>query len=116
MNFSLIILRIVFVIIIALPNYLFYKKLRNIKKRHFKYQLIFFFVSLIISFLVLLSLAILKEIISDLLNIRIKENITYMVFFTIVLLPMSVLANMFFLNFYLRKINKINEIELIGKE
>ncbi len=116
MDFSVTIFRILLLLVVVLPNYLFYKKLKKIKKRHFRHQLIFFFISLVISFLVLLSLAILKEIISDLLKIKIKENITYMLFFATILLPISVLANMFFLNFYSRKIHKINEIELIGKE
>ncbi len=116
MSLAVIILRILILMIVVLPNYLFYKKLRNIKTKRFKHTLFFFLISIILSLTVFCILAVLRELISDLVNIRIKNNNTFMILFVTATLFFSVLANLFFLNFYLRKINNRKEIELIGKE
>lgn len=119
MDFSVVILRFLFLVIVILPNYFFFIKVRKIEKKRLKHALIFFLTSLILSFLIILFLAILKELISDFLNIKIKHNISYMILFASLTLPLSVLLNLYLAKFYLKRISNTqnkNQIELIGKE
>ncbi|MFB9076816.1 hypothetical protein ACFFLS_23625 [Flavobacterium procerum] len=111
------IFRILVLIVVIFPNYLFYKKYNKNKKRYFIHAFAFFFISITVSLLVMLFIAISKELISGFLNIDIDDTTnTYMIFFAIMTIPSSFLANFYLLNAYLRKNNKSNEIELIGKE
>ncbi|WP_276381559.1 hypothetical protein [Flavobacterium sp. H4147] len=109
-------------ITIVHPNYIFFKKLKNVKGKPIVHKLLYFFVSLLILFtIMLIFMAILiSPYLNELLDVKIDYN-SYVVRFLYagLVFPLTYLANIYIAKLYLKKISKTknkNEIELIGKE
>lgn len=108
------------VIIIVYPNFTFLKELKKIEKNHFKYKLIYFLMCLIFpcSVIFIVAAILSSPAFIDLLNLDIDTSTyTYRIFIGIIIFPLSIIINIYFTKFYLKRISKTkNEIELIGKE
>ena len=106
--------------IIIYPNYLFLKKLKSIKNKQPKHKLIYFLMSVIFPSIIIFLSAIFttSPFVIHQLGINIDNNTyTSRIIFGCIIFPLSILINLFFLKFYLKRISKIkNEIELIGTE
>lgn len=108
------------VIIIVYPNFNFLKELKKIEKNHFKYKLIYFLMCLIFPCSVIFIVAAILSSpgFIDLLNLDIDTSTyTYRIIIGTIIFPLSIIINIYFTKFYLKRISKTkNEIELIGKE
>lgn len=105
-------------VIVLYPNYMFFKKIKDVKRKTIIDKVIYFLTSLILPFLVMISFTTILESYYGyiLLNLKIDHNY-FIIIYAIVVSPPGYLANIYFAKFYLKRISKTkNEIELIGKE
>ncbi|SEN87502.1 hypothetical protein SAMN05444671_2321 [Flavobacterium sp. CF108] len=109
---------IVLLIMITILNLLFIKNLKNNNKNQIRHKLIFVLISIVLLALVItFYLFIQNAVLIDLMHLDIDDitNGGRVITLLIIILLNSIL-NIFISRIYLRKINKTNEIELIGKE
>jgi hypothetical protein len=117
-----VIYRILLAVVIIYPNYIFFKELKNSTKKHFKYQLLYFLMSLIIpcALIFLIALIMISPFLNQIINLKIDpKNLTSRIIIGSIIFPPSILLNIIISKFYLKRIFKPkskNEIELIGKE
>jgi len=117
-----VIFRILLAVVIIYPNYIFFKELKNSTKKHFKYQLLYFLMSLIIpcALIFLIALIMISPFLNQIINLKIDpKNLTSRIIIGSIIFPPSILLNIIISKFYLKRIFKPkskNEIELIGKE
>jgi len=117
-----VIFRILLAVVIIYPNYIFFKELKNSTKKHFKYQLLYFLMSLIIpcALIFLIALIMISPFLNQIINLKIDpKNLTSRIIIGSIIFPPSILLNIIISKFYLKIIFKPkskNEIELIGKE
>ncbi|GEM_PF-2804491 len=122
MDYFKVIFRILLAIVILYPNFIFFKGLKNSNKKHFKYQLLYFLMSLIFPCIIifLIALVMTSPALIQLLNLNFDlNNLTTRIIIASIIFPPSILLNIYFSKFYLKRISntkKENEIELIGKE
>lgn len=120
MDILKIIFRILLVAIVVYPNFYFFKELKNTGKYHFKHTLFYFIMSLILpcSIIFLIAVIITSPVLIDFLNLDIDTTgYTYRFIVGAIIFPSSIILNIYFAKFYLKRISKTkNEIELIGKE
>jgi len=122
MEFYKILFRISLVIVIIYPNFYFFKRLKTSKKKYFKHQLIYFLISFIVPCAVIFLVALIMTTPGLLrflkFNFDLDSVITRIIIGSIIF-PPSILINIYFAKFYLKRISKTKkdkEIELIGKE
>jgi hypothetical protein len=117
-----VIFRVLLAVVIIYPNYIFFKELKNSTKKHFKYQLLYFFMSLIVpcALIFLIALIMTSPALNQIINLKIDpKNLTSRIIVGSIIFPPSILLNIITSKFYLKRIFKANgknEIELIGKE
>ncbi|CAD0007676.1 hypothetical protein FLACHUCJ7_03421 [Flavobacterium chungangense] len=122
MDIYKVIYRILLAVVIIYPNYIFFKGLKNSKKKHYKYNLLYFLASIVTpcSIIFLIALVMTSPAFNHLTDIELDlQNLTTRIIVgSIIFLP-SILVNICFAKLYLKRISKIknkNEIELIGSE
>jgi hypothetical protein len=112
----------IFLGIVISSNFIFFKGFKKTEIKHFKYKFFYFLMSIIFpSSVVFVVAAILTSpAMMEASGIRIDmSNYTARIIFGILIFPLSILANIYFSKFYLKRISntkKENEIELIGTE
>ena len=108
--------------IIFYSNFTFLKSIQNNEKKHLKHKLFYFLMSFIFpsSIIFILAILITSPKLLELLNLNIDfTSYLYRIVIGLIIFPTSILANLYFAKFYLKRISKTknkNEIELIGKE
>lgn len=113
---------ILLLVIIVYSNFTFFKGIKNIEKPHLKHQLFYFLMSLIFpcSIVFIVAIIISSPALLRLMHLNIDfSSDKYRVVIGSIIFPSSILANISFAKFYLKRISKTknkNEIELIGKE
>ncbi|PXY42648.1 hypothetical protein DMB65_01075 [Flavobacterium cheongpyeongense] len=112
----------IFLLIIIYSNFIFLKGLKRIEEKRSKYKIFFFLSSVIFPcFVVFIIAAILTSpALIEMSNLKFDmSNYNYRIIFGIIIFPPSILLNIYFSKFYLKRISttkKENEIELIGTE
>jgi len=112
----------IFLLIIIYSNFIFLKGLKRIEEKRSKYKIFFFLSSVIFPcFVVFIIAAILTSpALIEMSNLKFDmSNYNYRIIFGILIFPPSILLNIYFSKFYLKRISttkKENEIELIGTE
>ncbi|PWB26972.1 hypothetical protein DCO46_04550 [Flavobacterium sp. HTF] len=113
---------IILLVIIFYSNFIFFKGIRNIEKKHLGHKLFYFLMSLVFPSIIIFLLAVLLSSSSllKLFNWNIDyASIIYRIIIGCIIFPPSILVNIYFARIYLKRISKTknkNEIELIGKE
>ncbi|MBB4801497.1 ABC-type multidrug transport system permease subunit [Flavobacterium nitrogenifigens] len=108
--------------IIIHPNYMFYKKLKNIATKSFIHKLIFFLMSIFLLFIYMcfFLLILINPYINQILGFKIDpEAYSGRIIYASLTFPVAYLTNISIAKFYIKRISKTknkNEIELIGKE
>lgn len=108
------------VITIAYPNYIFFKKLKNVKGKPIIHSLLYFFITLILLFAIIaVIMRILMSSYFEILVLKMDHNSHLRIMYAASVFPLAYMANILIAKFYLKRISKTkktNEIELIGKE
>jgi hypothetical protein len=119
MDIAVYIYWVLIVITIGYPNYIFFKKLKNVKGKPIIHKLLYFLITLILLFAIIaVIMTILTSSYLEKMGLKIDHNsyITRIMYAALVF-PLAYLANIYIAKFYLKRISKTkNEIELIGKE
>ncbi|WP_269237048.1 hypothetical protein [Flavobacterium flavigenum] len=109
------------VIIITFPNYIFFKKLKDVKGKPIIHKLLYFLICLLTLFAIaIIFMALLTSpYLTELFGLKFDPDsyITRFIYGGLVF-PLTYLANIYFGKLYLKRISKTdkNELELIGKE
>lgn len=108
---------VLLLLVFILSNIMFSKKIKNSDGSHFKLKIIFFFSCIIaIAMVFILFFIFESSILIGVLNLEINDTYAERIGKLSVILPSNIAANYFLAKLYLKKIKRINEIELIGKE
>ena len=109
---------IVLVIILIFSNFYFLKELKkNAENRKFKYKFIGFLISVVSCITITVTyFSFLFYFLEDILKLEIENSDFHRLTMIFIIATSNGIANFLLLKLYLRRINKINEIELIGTE
>lgn len=122
MDYYKIIFRVLLTVVIIYPNYIFFKELKKNEKKHFRHNLLYFLISVVApcSIIFLIALIMTSPALNQLINLKFDpKDLTSRIIVGSLIFPSSIVANLYFVKFYLKRITKTknkNEIELIGKE
>lgn len=112
----------ILLLIIIYSNFIFFKGFKKTGEKHIKHKLFYFLMSVIIPSSVIFIVAALltSPALIEMSGLRTEMNdkISRIIFGSVIFAP-SILINIYFSKFYLKRISKTkktNEIELIGKE
>lgn len=113
-----IIVLVLFFGIMALSYFFFLKELKNKhKNRTFKNKLIGFLICLVSPVVIILAYFCFEYFfLMDILKLEMANSHIERILKTSLIFTLNSILNFYLLKFYLRKINKLNEIELIGTE
>jgi hypothetical protein len=114
----------IILIIVLYPNYIFFKRLKNIGKKNIVHKSVYFLSSVLLPFLIMCFFMLIATSprLMQILDLKIDYyEYSFRIIYASIVFPISILANLYFANFYLKRISKAknenkNEIELIGKE
>jgi hypothetical protein len=110
----------IFLGIIIYSNFIFSKGVKKTETKHFKYKLFYFLTSVIFPCIVIFAITVIlnSTTLFEISGLKIDiSNYITRIFFGILIFPSSILANIYFSKFYIKRISKTkNEIELIGTE
>lgn len=112
------------VFLILATNFIFIRKINRTSNNHYKYKIFFFLISITSISTILITAALFQSLILEdyfKITIDIIESYEYRIILIIILIIINITANYTLLKLYIQRVkrknkNKINEIELIGKE
>ncbi|MDQ8013865.1 MAG: hypothetical protein REI96_15540 [Flavobacterium nitrogenifigens] len=114
---------IILILIIVVTNIIFIRKISRTNNSHYKYKIFFFLISIVsIGSIIIIGALFQNVVLIDYFKITMDiESYQYRIIVMTVLILINIIANFTLLKLYLKRRerkskNKINEIELIGKE
>lgn len=114
---------IILILVVLVTNIIFIRKINRTNDSHYKYKILFFLMSIASISAIMITGAIFQNVVLiDYFKITINiESYQYRIIVMTVILIINIIANFTLLKLYLKRRerkskNKINEIELIGKE
>lgn len=114
---------IILILIVLLTNIIFIRKINRTNNSHYKYKIFFFLISIVsIAAIMIIGALFQNVVLIDYFKITMDiESYQYRIIVMIVILLLNIIANFTLLKLYIKRRerkskNKINEIELIGKE
>jgi len=114
---------IILVIIVLATNIIFIRKINRTNNNHYKYKIFFFLISIVsISTIMIIAALFQNIVLIDYFKITVNiESYLYRIIIMTVILSINIIVNFTSLKLYIKRRerkskNKINEIELIGKE
>jgi len=114
---------IILILIIVVTNIIFIRKINRTNNSHYKYKIFFFLISIVsIGSIIIIGALFQNVVLIDYFKITMDiESYQYRIIVMTVLILINIIANFTLLKLYLKRRerkskNKINEIELIGKE
>lgn len=114
---------IILIIIVLVTNIIFIRKINRTNNSHYKYKIFFFLISIVsIAAIMIIGALFQNVVLIDYFKITMDiESYQYRIIVMIVILILNIIANFTLLKLYIQRRerkskNKINEIELIGKE
>lgn len=114
---------IILILIVLVTNIIFIRKINRTNSSHYKYKIFFFLISIAsISAIMIIGAIFQNAFLIDYFKITMNiESYQYRIIVMTVILIINIIANFTLLKLYLKRRerkskNKINEIELIGKE
>ncbi|MBF4487275.1 MULTISPECIES: hypothetical protein [unclassified Flavobacterium] len=114
---------IILILIVLVTNIIFIRKINRTNSSHYKYKIFFFLISIAsISAIMIIGAIFQNAVLIDYFKITMNiESYQYRIIVMTVILIINIIANFTLLKLYLKRRerkskNKINEIELIGKE
>ncbi len=114
---------IILVIIVLATNIIFIRKINRTNNNHYKYKIFFFLISIVsISTIMIIAALFQNIVLIDYFKITVDiESYLYRIIIMTVILSINIIINFTSLKLYIKRRerkskNKINEIELIGKE
>jgi len=113
----------ILLLIVLTTNIIFIRKINRTNNSHYKYKIFFFLISIVsISAIMIIAALFQNVVLIDYFKLTVDiESYQYRIIIMTVLLLSNIIANFTLLKLYLKRRerkskNKINEIELIGKE
>jgi len=114
---------IILLLVVLTTNLIFIRKINRSNNSHYKYKIFFFLISIVsISTIMIIGALFQNAVLIDYFKITMNiESYQYRITIMTVILIINIIANVTLLKLYLKRRerkskNKINEIELIGKE
>ncbi|WP_055095692.1 hypothetical protein [Flavobacterium aquidurense] len=114
---------IILILIVLVTNIIFIRKINRTNDSHYKYKIFFFLMSIAsISAIMIIGAIFQNVVLIDYFKITMNiKSYQYRIIIMTVILIINIIANFTLLKLYLKRRerkskNKINEIELIGKE
>lgn len=114
---------IILILIVLVTNIIFIRKINRTNNSQYKYKIFFFLISIVSIGAIMIIGALFQNIVLiDYFKITMDiESYQYRIIVMIVILLLNIIANFTLLKLYIKRRerkskNKINEIELIGKE
>ena len=114
---------IILILIVVVTNIIFIRKINRTNSSHYKYKIFFFLISIVsIAAIIIIGALFQNIVLIDYFKITMDiESYQYRIIIMIVIILLSIIANFTLLKLYVKRReikskNKINEIELIGKE
>jgi len=113
----------ILIVIVLVTNIVFIRKINRTDNNHYKHKIFFFLISIVSVSAIMIIAALFQNIVLiDYFKITVGiESYLYRIIFMIVILSTNIIVNFTSLKLYIKRRerktkNKINEIELIGKE
>ncbi|MEZ0182989.1 hypothetical protein AB9T89_12160 [Flavobacterium oncorhynchi] len=114
---------IILILIVVVTNIIFIRKINRTNNSQYKYKIFFFLISIVsIAAIIIIGALFQNIVLIDYFKITMDiESYQYRIIIMIVIILLSIIANFTLLKLYVKRReikskNKINEIELIGKE
>jgi len=114
---------IILILIVLVTNIIFIRKINRTNNSHYKYKIFFFLISIVsIGAIIIIGALFQNVVLIDYFKITMDiESYQYRIIVMTVIILLNIIANFTLLKLYVKKRerkskNKINEIELIGKE
>lgn len=114
---------IILLLVVLTTNLIFIRKINRSNNSHYKYKIFFFLISIVsISTIMIIGALFQNAVLIDYFKITMNiESYQYRITIMTVIVIINIIANVTLLKLYLKRRerkskNKINEIELIGKE
>lgn len=108
---------LVIIAVLLSTNIFFYRKLKKINKGQLKHILLYFFFSITSMFIIAILYYFFENyILLNLFGNTFHASITERIIKFVVLFSSFIWGSLYFSKFYINRLTKTNEIELIGKE
>jgi len=114
---------IILILIVLVTNIIFIRKINRTNNSHYKYKIFFFLISIVsIGAIIIIGALFQNVVLIDYFKITMDiESYQYRIIVMTVIILLNIIANFTLLKLYVKKRerkskNKINDIELIGKE
>lgn len=112
-----IIFLVIIIVVFLSTNILFYKKLKDINKVKPKHIMLYFLFSVVSIFIIAILYHFFeKYILLNLFGNAFHASITERIIKFVILFSSFIWGSLYFSKFYINKLTKTNEIELIGTE